>query len=649
MRRPAIMLALLAMLGLATSLAIAWAGALVDRSAWPNVPLTKGPTGERTELRGWLVETGRDATLTWRTFEALDLSDDPPELGTPTRLPAWSVGYRLPDQPGPFAPARERTRDLAWEISAGWPMRCVRAERGPGPAEFALPGEFVRGGLAAMAFEWPIPHGEIKETERAMVPPWPIVRQPSIVPVRPIALGLLVNSIVFAIAWAVLLTPLVLPGMLRRRHRRRRCRCVGCGHTREGLPTDAPCPECGRPRRARTPLHWIACGRGPALGAGLALCVFIAGGSVLIVQRWMSLAPLPPLHRAAAAGDARQIERLLAAGADPNAAHGHSHMSRFIVDDTTALTRAAALGHADAAMALLAGGARADAGSYATNPVAVAMQYGHDGLAMRLLEDVPPEVMPLGFPAVFPSADDAMRLRILEHLAWSSEDLTMAAAWALRSHDRAAVELLVAHGLDRALATGQNLLVDAVSADAGAWWGRWKHDAGMTRLAIALGLDDAPNAAAEAMRHAILSGCPPALDALLEAYPDRFENTPPLTAEDLATAALRGGPEMLARLVERGIDPNVAPRQHFNALWYAAVWIEPDALEALLIHGVDPTLTADGQTLRQWLVFHRDQALADPAAYPDHPFLADPPAFERICDLLEAAEALWAQREARPG
>lgn len=649
MKRLGFMLLLLLALGLCTSVLVAWAGALVDRSAWPDTLLTRNPTGTRTEMRGWLVEAGRDRTLTWRTFAALDLYVEPPDLDACTELPPWSIGHALPDQPGPFVPARERTQDIAWEVSAGWPMRCVRATRTAGPAEFALPGEFVRGGVAAMAFDWPFAHAAVPEPSRPGVEPWPLARQPAIVPARPLLGGLLVNTLVYALAWDLALSPLLALRVLRRWRRLKHGRCIQCGHSVAGLPDGAPCPECGRGVHERTTIAELIAAPAWVRAAALALFVVAGASGGLLVHRWIAVPRLPALHHAAAAGDAKQIERLLAAGADPNAMHGHSNNSRIILDDTTALTRAAALGHAEAVEALLAGGARADTGSYATNPIAVAMWYGHEAIAERLFAELPLTSLPRGFAAVFPYASDAMRARILGHLGWSATDRVGAAAAALRAHDLAAAGLIVERGLDRTRHPGLDLLLVAVRADADAWREPWKRDTGITRWVIGLGLDHALFGVGEAMREAIMSGCSPSLDALVAAYPDRFVFARSLTAEDLATAALRGGPDMLARLVGLGVDPNAVPRPHFNALWYAACWIEPEALEALLDYGLDPTLTANDQTLRHWLLFHRDQALADPEAYPDHPFVVNADAFAHIVDLLEAAEAKWHVREGSAG
>lgn len=64
-----------------------------------------------------------------------------------------------------------------------------------------------------------------------------------VIPLRPIWAGLLVNSFVFGFG---LWTLSRIPGVLRRRQRRRNGRCQNCGYDRIGLTRQSPCPECGQ-------------------------------------------------------------------------------------------------------------------------------------------------------------------------------------------------------------------------------------------------------------------------------------------------------------------------------------------------------------------------------------------------------------------
>ena len=642
MRRPAIMLALLAMLGLATSLAVAWMGALVDRSAWPDVPLTKGPTGERTELRGWLIETGRDATLTWRTFESLDLSDDPPELGRPTRLAAWSVGHRLPDQPGPFAPARERTRDVAWEVSAGWPMRCVRAERGPGPAEFALPGEFVRGGLAAMAFEWPIPHGGVANKAVPDICPWPYRGMAAVIPLRPMPVALLANTLVFALAWSIALGPLMLWRPWRHARRRRRTACVWCAHDVRGLPNASPCPECGRNPRGRASVRDIALSPLPAAGAVIALLLMLAAPAALLCHRWTAIDRLPPLHHAAAVGDVEAIERLIAAGVDVNdratILYERSRETRTV----TALHFAAARGSLDAVERLLGLGAHAWGVNAFETPLQEAVLGQHERVAVVLLH------ASSGGGTGWPQGEDIERTclpiarAILALSTPSPRDLFHSAWDALAAHDIAMLDLIIESGLDVRQHDGGQIYAHAMLLDTMAWHWSPPHDSGLTRALLERGVPgERPGYGVEAAR-AVNNGCLPCLEALID-----HGVAPPI---DMMYECVRAGDVgVLRAMIDAGGSPDMPDGFGRTPLWYAAMALNPDMVATLLEAGADPTCTVGGLTITQALTAGKTAFLGAFGEPTPEERAARPDDVARISDLLEAAEARWAQRDARTG
>lgn len=632
------MLALLLALGLCTSVFVAWAGALVDRDAWPDTLLTRSPTGTRTEMRGWLVEEGHDATLTWRTFAPLDLHGEPPDLESPTVLPAWSVGHDLPGQPGPFAPARERTRDVAWEVSAGWPLRCVRATRTAGPAEFALPGEYVRGGVAAMAVEWPISHDAIAEADRPGVDAWPAGGLAAVVPVRPMLGGLLVNTLVLALAWGVALSPLVVLRVLRRWRRRKKDRCIQCGHSVRGLPDGAPCPECGRSLQQRTTIAELLTARAPMLGASLALLLVVGASAALLVHRWMAVDRLPPLHHAAAVGDVERIERLLAGGADIDALLRRSDGAFARMRGTTALGWAAGRGHGDAALALLDAGAGRTAGSSFATPLQAAIRGGHEGIAHALLDAQPPIGDGVEVLGDLPLADDDLRARIIESVAWFDMNRSVACASAVRAADLALLDALLEPAGVSPVPLALHAMHGAISADRHAWREPWRRDLGMTASVLARDVAFTQSVLGVAMYHGLSEGVTPAVAALLRAGAD-------LDGAPMHAAIDGGDPSMIAVLDQAGVPVDATDASARTALWRSAELVRPGFVRAFLDAGADPTFEVAGETAAQMLARVREQAVANPKAYTGSAFLDDGDGIRRIQDLLEAAEAEWNARE----
>jgi len=253
---------------------------------------------------------------------------------------------------------------------------------------------------------------------------------------------------------------------------------------------------------------------------------------------------------------------------------------------------------------------------------------------------------------VLPFASDGMRRTLSEGAAWNDGTLIWAANYALQAQELGLVEELMDAGLAQLQARRINLLATTVIEDARAWQAPYRHDLGLTRYVLGLGLDDTGMDHIRLFRAAVRLGCVPAFDALLEAYPHHAGLLHALRSETIAQAASRGGDAMLARLVGAGVDFNRAPRAHYNALWYATIENEPDAVAALLRHGVDPTLEHGDLTLREWLESIRDDEFLDESWDAYHPFRRDAAATERIIEMLEAAEAKWharAQELPEPG
>ncbi len=143
----------------------------------------------------------------------------------------------------------------------GWPLFSLRADRYSWH-ELDHEGEYVvTGGVSydAQGFGAGIEASALPEWARALaiaktpMPPGNTggFRAPyhdtfywRRIPVRPIPLGFVANSLVHSVPFFAL--AILLPAS-RRSVRRKRGLCTRCKYDRAGLPDDAPCPECETP------------------------------------------------------------------------------------------------------------------------------------------------------------------------------------------------------------------------------------------------------------------------------------------------------------------------------------------------------------------------------------------------------------------
>lgn len=110
------------------------------------------------------------------------------------------------------------------EVQAGWPMRCLTGylrQRGEQPPKYAIPLE-----------------------SDSSSPGWMMVPRRAL-PLLPLLPGFLVNTLCATPGWwLVVVTIFAGCGSVRRRHRRRRGRCVRCGYILRRTDGRA-CSECG--------------------------------------------------------------------------------------------------------------------------------------------------------------------------------------------------------------------------------------------------------------------------------------------------------------------------------------------------------------------------------------------------------------------
>lgn len=112
-------------------------------------------------------------------------------------------------------------------MTVGWPKPCLAARRTTDQG-FVMFAPWTDA-IAAPAWLKPI------------APQYPF--DPArVIPTRPLAWGLAVNTVVYASA--LFLMTSVLRPLVRLLRRRRNC-CPACNYDRRGLAIDAPCPECG--------------------------------------------------------------------------------------------------------------------------------------------------------------------------------------------------------------------------------------------------------------------------------------------------------------------------------------------------------------------------------------------------------------------
>lgn len=353
MRRAAVLILLLALLGVSTSLGVAWFIGGVQPERFTAAERQWGRVG------GWTV-----ATRTVRGLRVSEAFGFPVASGLPDRPPSGGSVYAQAPRP-----TDERTTE--WDI--GWPFFSWRTVWREHPSGYGLitSGD-LEGGLLIEATATQVSSTSILTPASSMES---ITR---LLPLRPIWPGVVYDSAAWSAAWLVITVILLVPGVQRRRLRLRRNRCTMCGYDLRGREA-AICSECGAARGARGPLLGNR-----ILGALGAVLLLLIIAQITIGAKVAGLRHGPhPLHFAARDGDVRGIERRLRSGVpvDLPVKVGHDAAG------TTPLIWAIAGDQPDAVRRLLDRGANANAKDKRGEPaIALALRRGSEPILAALLE-----------------------------------------------------------------------------------------------------------------------------------------------------------------------------------------------------------------------------------------------------------------------
>lgn len=183
---------------------------------------------------GWEAHARNSGYLTplWRSKDAMILHNPKPAFAH--RQASHRVGASAPEAtysaslehlPWWAAPSPRGSGANINTAASGWPLPALRTTYDNNNP--ALRTITRRWGSTNQRREWLVPNQVI----------WP---------------GFLANSLGFAAGFFPVLTGL---SILRTRTRVRRGECRFCRYQRRGLPSDAPCPECGRTPNAHTKME----------------------------------------------------------------------------------------------------------------------------------------------------------------------------------------------------------------------------------------------------------------------------------------------------------------------------------------------------------------------------------------------------------
>jgi hypothetical protein len=222
-----------------------WGERIVGPRGEPLPPPDDGQEPPNSQFLEFKASDGTGVTFAFsrlRPFQNFTPASTYPRYPTPeSAAHAWERALLLPWLSGRREWPDPAKGESIWIKASGWPLRSFRCELHVKDNWVPAPG----GTPTLTGHTWSAPGGLILGSpDGPSWADWP-PDFPIIIPGTPIWSGVLVNTALFALAWALALYPVA---SLRRARRRRLGLCERCAYDRRGLPPQAACPECGVPR-----------------------------------------------------------------------------------------------------------------------------------------------------------------------------------------------------------------------------------------------------------------------------------------------------------------------------------------------------------------------------------------------------------------
>lgn len=555
MRLAAVLILLLALLGVSTSLGAAWFIGGVQPE-WSGVHEVRiGQSGE-WYVRHW---QGIGQSI-WSGRSLTDYGNETPG-GDPVAAP------------GPFAQSPRFLGDSLMEYRAGWPTRSWRVQLRTHPSDYGSYGthDVIGGGLIGRSSPAP---GQQSFAH--------------FLPFQPSGPMLALDVAFWALVWFAIVTFVAVAGLIRRRVRLRRNRCTMCGYDLRGLDM-VRCSECGAARGARGPMLGNR-----LLGALAAVLLLLVITQITVGAKVASLSHGPhALHLAARDGDLRAIKRHLANGVNVDVLVDPNHDAA----GTTPLIWAMAGGQIEAVELLLDRGAAPGAkDADGRSALALAVAQADDRLLTAMLkagadpnQRVWMSMTPLEYVIGRERSVQCARVLIdagadVNHSETDGAPLTTAA----RRNDVAVARLLIAAGAHLNAPVENLPIVSAVRRGGDE----------MSRLLIESGAEIA-RAELDLLRLAVESGNVELVTLLL------VHGAPRAVVGEAATplhvAVARCDTDMVRFLTTSGFDPTVPDEQGRTPF--------EQAIEASLIAGeYDEIVRILDAAVRAW---YRDGGDAD--------------------------------------